>query len=595
MSCAHARKLIQRELDDQSSIDDVLWLDQHVRGCPACASARRRGRQLEELLWSLPVPAAGRLDLTGSITRVNRAIDAGIAARARARTRRRRRWWMAGLAAAAAAAILLARSDWPRRARAPAPGRAMLAEPEPWTAPAPSAPVGDDERERLDHKRLEAMRDRVRDLFQECMTDLAAGAPRADVVLCAQRFDAGARLHRAGGWPVVRIVQGLVRDPDAAVARAAVRYLGVRGDTLAMETLKDALRVPAIQADVVRALGDAGDAGLATLALALRDASLEALALTQLARQRTAAAARVIEKEIQRAREAGRAPQLLPWFDALASMGEVAVPSLLELAATSELEPLAIGALAHTDGARAGVAGIAAEAGARPGVLLPVIGELGVVAALPYVEQQCRAGAARDQALACLAALGGPDALRVLVRLVQGGRLLASLAASVAAPILDRDAEAATSLVDVLVGDGDSAGARVLLDLLTERTSVASVPALVALARCDLLHETERERAVAAVAAAGTREQVGAMRNLLAGALPSEHRFAAAVVASIAALGGDAAAEASVADLARDRGVELSRRATRQLLDGMSSRTRIAQVLKPVIQSQSPKTGGPCR
>jgi hypothetical protein len=607
MSCARARVLIDRVVDHAASLEDELWLDEHVRSCARCRAWQASVRRLEEALASIPEPARIPLDLDRSLAAVNQRIDAELV---HARTRL---VWRRRIAVACAVVLLLGAFDLLLRSflakdgvrnevavveRAPAPPETPAPEPAapaPVVAAEPAPPEPPEEP--LDPERLASARERVRELLSDCLGSLAPGASREAVLAGAQCIDDCARELTQARWPILRLTAAFTTDEDERVARAAVRYLGVRGDALSLERVKDVLRAPARGADGVRALGDAGERALPALAAALREPELEQLALQEIARQKTAAAVRVLEREAMRRAESrsarADARPIEPVLAALASQGAIAVASLVKLGESEALRPAVLAALATTEGAGAAIAELSrgSEARGHEAVLLAAIGLLGVREALPFVEAQCGDERVRVSALACLQKLGGRDALAAVVRASQKARAGRDALVAASCGIVATAPDTAAELAQELAAVHDADGLKALLALLLADPCPQAVPALASLCTCELLPLNERERAARRAGEVGRPEQVADLARSLQSLQAGAHRVGAVLVTSIAALGGEEAAQQAIAPLAEGRGARWSRE-----LAARSSRAgatpQIARALKPVIQSRSSRPGG---
>ncbi len=557
--CRHAKAWIQRAVDGELSLHERFRLEEHLGGCSSCRSLHAAQETLEEALLSLPDPPADRLDLDCAVAEVRAKIDEtlaepdapGLDARPGSGRRRLARWGVAAVLLGVTAALAL---------------RALLAgpvdgDPTPLAEPAirrnfapePAAP----ETDAVVPTRLDEVRSTVAGELVAALGELSPTAPRAEVEAALAGFQNRTRdLSRS--WPLLRIVEGLVAVRDEETARAAARYLGVRGNAISTGALRDGISRPDIAPAAVCALGDLGEPGLDGLADALRDPKLFALALDRIIAVGGEGAARLVEDALGRVArrmrtypDQGTQDELASLLLALGSMEPPPVESFLRLAERGTLpRGELLGALRNVFGAKAELGALVASGRAswNEEILLDALAVLAPEAALPWIAERAAERAHRDQALACLVAYGDASALAVLVELRANGRVASEHVVATARRVLDEDGGPALDLAMRWTGPPevprpDARTASRLLDLLLETESRGSGEALAHLAFAETLSRDERLLAALAVGELGlpdhTLRLVEGMRGLQTG----DHRIAAACLLSAHALGGVDGAE----------------------------------------------------
>ena len=526
ISCREARSRILPAIDGSLKIERVFELEEHLRGCDGCRARYEEARALDAALGRLPEPPVDRIDLDRAVAAVNAAIDRADIPVPALPPRRRTAWWIPIGVGAIAAAVLLfffLRTRPSEEVRAPE----IVVEPPPPVVPQPEAPLPS---EPLDPARLERARSEIR-----CLLASAADLLHGPADELAQRIDEGARdLHRTN-WPVLRLVEANLADPDPLVARAAARYLGVRGDRLALRALEGVLGEPWIGVDAALALCDADADGLAA---ALREPRASALVVARLAERRDERSARLLEDFLRDAR--GRNPLLA--VDALARIGPAGVPALLRLGSDGTLSrDEVVDALARTEGAADAVAELvlARPRGLSDDLVLTAVAALQPPSALPRLERRClELRELRPQALAAIARYGGTSGLEILVRLAASGRIPR---AEIESPILetlrgDRDAGREVVL------EADRAGRRAeiaaLQRILADSPGADGAPALVALGGSRLLPSTDRRWCVLLAGETGLPADVSLLVDLFERVRPSERDVRAACLIAIRSLGG---------------------------------------------------------
>jgi len=393
----------------------------------------------------------------------------------------------------------------------------------------------------------------VRQLLRaELVAAFSDWSPGMDPAAALARFDE-ATLGLEGRWPLLRFVEELTRDGDPAVARAAIRLLGRRGDRISALALSRALPRAELGKTAVAALGELGTNGLDGLSVALEDPRLAPGALERLAAIGGSGAARIVERSliargVDLARDEGR-------VGALASMGSVALEPLLRLARRGgEARRICLGRIERLPGAADALAGLLRGApghapghapgegpGEGPGdekaLLLEAAVRLPSAGALSWVEEQCLDSEWRDRALATLARWEGVEPLEALIRLSATGRLPDERILATARELLGADPGRAAALARE-VARGAPEEARGLLELVVACDVPRSGGACALLAGSDL-HEDERQWAALAAGDLGEPADAATLVELFRHTDPGERRLRAAILLSIHRLGGE--------------------------------------------------------
>ncbi|MFN0008100.1 MAG: hypothetical protein ACKVXR_09355 [Planctomycetota bacterium] len=534
MTCREARSRILPAIDGSMRIERVFELEEHVRGCDDCRARYEEARELDAALARLPEPPADRIEIERAVAGIRGRIEREIAPVRSLPPRRRVSWWVPiGIGALAAAALLvfLLRTSPNEEARAPEVVVEPIPPPPAPTVPPPTAP------EILDLARLERARDEVR-----CL--LASDPSPAHEF--ARRFDDGARELYRTGWPVLRLVEDNLADPDPLVARAAARYLGLRGDRLAMHALENSLANPTTCFEAALALCDAGDAGLDGLVAALREPRASALVVERLAERRDEGSARLLDgaaRDAARLRDArGGSARLLAVIDALARIGPAGVPALLRMGSDGTLTRAeVVDALARTDGAADAVADLVVTRprGIDGDLALTAIAALQPPRALSLLERRClEEREQRPQALATIARYGGQPGLEILVRLAASGRIPR---AEIESPILETLAGERYAGRAVVL-DADREGRRgeiaAFQRILSDSPGRDGAPALVALGGSRLLPASDRRWCVLLAGETGVASDADLVFDLFERVRPSEKDVRAACLIAIRALAG---------------------------------------------------------
>lgn len=553
ISCREARSRILPAIDGSLRIERVFELEEHVRGCSDCRARHEEARAIDAALTRFPEPPVDRIDLDRAVAGIRAAIDGESAPAHRAAPRRRVARWVPialGGVAALAAAVLVAfllrtRPDAvPGEIRAP---EVVVAPPppEPEVAPKP-APEPPESSEPIDPARLERARDEVRCLLANSAELLPAPGDPSPAAELARRFDEGARELVRSGWPISRLVEGHLSDPDPHVARAATRYLGVRGDRLALRALESSLARPAGCVDAALALCDAGDSGLEGLASALREPPATSLVVARLVDRPGESSARLLEghlRDAARSRDArGGSARLLEAIDALARLGTVSVPVLLRMGSDATLTSAeVVDALARTEGSADAVADLVLvrPRGIDDGLALAAIAALQPPRALPLLERRClEQRESRTQALDAVALYGGRRGLEVLVRLAASGRIPRGEIEASILEVVSGDRDAGRAVVEDATRAGRRGEVAVLQQILTDAPGRDGAPALVALGGSSLLPSSDRRWCVLLAGETGLEQDAVAVAELFRTVRSSEKEVRAACLIAIRSLAG---------------------------------------------------------
>lgn len=568
--CRQARRRLWLEADGELPLEETLRLDEHVARCAACAELRGRLRALHGALQALPEPPEQALDADAAVEAVRARLARGPAPRGPAdraappaapvaepvRTRRRAGLAAAGLAAASLAVAVY--GAWPRSALdAPTLARADGAPatehrtggPDPSRPGAPAAPelARGDEPDRDDEAaRLAGARARVREALLASTSEADAGSEPRSIAL---RFERLAAPVGQEGYSLARLAEDLLGDPDPAAARAAARYLGVRGDRVSAVALRAALGRADVARAVVLALGDLGAAGVRGLADALQDPDLRPSARDRLAAIGGPDAARALEERLHRVDPSDpEAPALL---DGLARCGPAALPALLRageagIARLSRVPEGAAALLALCE---------AAGPGSDVGTLLEAVAALRPEGALPWLESRSCESEHGSRALSVVAEIGGEEAWEVFVRLQVAGRVPDDALVAAASRALERDPDEAVLAARARIAAKDAHGAEELSRLFFACADPAASGALVELVRAPLLPDDTRQWAALAVGelagGPGGEPFADAAAEGLALALeelaPRDRRLHAACLVAIHALRGERGVRAALA------------------------------------------------
>jgi hypothetical protein len=370
----------------------------------------------------------------------------------------------------------------------------------------------------IDPARLAAARTAVAGALAEAFAGVPLlGAP-AEVEIAVRGFEARTA-ELARDWPVLRIAQGLVAHAEDAVAGAAVRVLGRRGDVLSARALRDALERPALAKAAVLALGDLGQAGLAGLDEALRRPPLAGLARERVVAIGGERAADVLGAALRRSAPASADAQAL--LDALVAVEPCPAGFVLDLIRDGALDAeRGYRALAATPAAARALLALTRDGARSPHELLGALAVARPADALPWIAARATERDHRDAACAALAAYATADALDVLRDLHARGRAPQALVRASVASLLEAEPSAAADLARRgadAIGSGASAEpalrARELLDLLLDVGAPSAGPGLAALAFQSALPADDRPWAALAVGEIGRRVDADRARD----------------------------------------------------------------------------------
>jgi hypothetical protein len=554
-SCRRARTLVLRALDGELSLEGRLGLEAHLARCADCARFEAQATSVEESLR-----ASGEPDNLREIGSVVEGVLAALDRPARGEERPARSWRRRAAGLAAAAALVLGgfalwRALAPRE-ESPSPSDPStgavadlvlpvpvpaIAVPEPETAPVPPGEVAPDSGEPTPDPDEPA---RIAELVRENLRAAFGGELLVrDPLPGVQRFESLSSSIRS--WPLARVAESLLVDPDTTVAAGAARYLGARGDRLSVPRLAAVLREPEVGAATVLALGDflARDPDASAIALdglrtALADPELCPLALDVLGERGGAGAARALEEglrdELARRAVDGRGPASVPereaWLAALARSGPAAVASFLRLAGDGA--PDVLGYLARIEGAEGELVRILERqpTGVPREVLPDAIDVLQPAAALAWLEDRAGEPRHRPRALACLSGWRRAAAVGAFLRLDELGtvreeELLASFRA-----FAETRGDLLREAVGHLERNGDDVGLGRYLELLLASGSPSASGALVRLARSPALASGARSRAALGVGELGGAEEARALLAVLGEEPPAEREILASIL-----------------------------------------------------------------
>lgn len=579
--CRRARAWILEAAEGELELGQRFQLEEHLNRCAACRAEQAASLVLGEALTTRPEPPVDRLDLDAVVARIDAEIDrraaSGEADRElsgpalaspdpapgdRRPARRRRPVLTVALAAAAAllAVVLLWDPPSDEPGRGPESEVASLPEAE---APAIDLSVPA-EGDAIEPERLDLARRRVAEGLLASFGPAAGAEPgTVDLGPCLAAFEEETR-DLARNWPVRTLVERLLLSPNVDEARAAACYLGARGSGLSAGPLRDTLVRPDIAPYALAGLTLLGEEGLAGMIAALDHPSLRDAARAGIVAVEGERSARAVEEALMRAgrgrfaiapTEAGRRGALLEALPALRPPAVASVLRLEERGALTDGEALA--ALERMPGAGAELARLLADEpqAVEPAFTLRALARLAPAEALPWVEERAVERRLRDQALACLADYGTPEALASLVEMRDVERVSSELLVEAASTLLDAAPESAVDLARRHVRAGDDASA--LLGLLLECSRPGTGAALVELILAPGLTSDERQWAALAIGELGGSADAERLAVLLPELGPQSHLLAAALLFSIDRLAGTDVVLRAVRPLeAFDRGDE---------------------------------------
>lgn len=592
--CRAMRTAILRELDRELPLDRAIEIDEHVGSCAACRAFLERAGALEELLHALGEPPLERVDVERNLR--------AISARIRDETRlhlpqpglprpglRRLSASRLGLSqlglsqpgrialvAAAIALVAYLAALFATRDRQPhAPtdvddvastdatthGTSIETARVEGVAPVEGAgelpalgdepqsddePVLDDE-PAFDAQRLARARISMRELLASAGTRLAPGATSADALGFADEIDAARRGSTLEGWPATRLVATLIRDEDPTVARAALRYLGVRGDRLALFAIEERIDGGALEQDALLALLDLGEPGVEALARTLGNESSRAAAIAGLARWPHERAIRALHAALSLRGasqalvvELGRfgAPAVKALLT-LANSGAIDLTLTLDVLATMPDAPHVLGEMLLNGVSLDAELAFAACARLQPET------------ALPWLAERCRSGDARAAAFDCLAAYAAPAALDLRLDLMRERDTSDAALQRLARDLVGRGEERLIESVQRCAQTPERAA--LLLDALIASGEPEVIPGLAQFACAAELPATERELALRAIGDVGERDDAHWLTDVLAQLGDGERRLVAVCVDALHRLGGDEAVARALANAPRRR------------------------------------------
>lgn len=591
-TCREARRWIEGAFDGHLSLSREFLLEEHLRGCARCRTRHAEEARLAELLVELTPAPAERLDVERSLAAVRAAIDRD-AGRAGADPGRRRVRLGVLLAVAAASVAGVATGIWSIATSAPpaadAPELALSAgapaEP-PSDAPsdAPSDPPSDANGgappapassvsavvvhpllpahallSGVDESRLARAQDAVRERLEAAASEHLPADDAGDARPFVARFEELAAPLASESWPVGRIVMGLAGDADPLVARAALRYTGLRPTHLGVRRLREALGRADAKVAAARALADAGEPGREGLAAAFWDPDLSGLVRSSVA-PLAARDPEALVRWVRSARAAAppAAGALPPEVEALAS----GLPALLGTCGTAgarELcrlagDPLVradlvVEALASAQGA-AGVLAAALDERADPSreaFLLDAVARLRPDGSYGWVHGRTWYGGDRGAAALVLATYPGFEPLFALLELEHTRRLTSDELRAAARRAVQHDPERAEAFAWERVRDGDRKASEDYADWLVRVERREAVAAALVLAEHAELTPDVRARTVLAAGEIGGAEHLVPLQRIFLGLTPGEQDVAAACLTSLHRLGGDQAVSAALA------------------------------------------------
>jgi hypothetical protein len=575
ISCRKARRAIQLRLDERLSIDEEFQLDLHLEACTACKVHERNAAQLEEALAEMPEPPAERLDVERSVATIRRRIASGAA------PRRRTTWYLVTAAAVLLFVVAIA-ERWIRE------NDRSVEQPE--QVAVNTVPSVEESSEPLDRQRWEEKREEVRAFLLEVGGELPSDADRETTLLFADEFDTRALPLRHTDWPVSRIVEGLLESDDVAAARAAARYLGVRGDSTSRRRLLRTLDRPELADASTRALRDSGEEGLAGLRVALARREVRAVALESIESIGGARAAQLLsETWIEEVAETGASRTSSEDLVAtLTRLGEHAIPPLIELGekdAFSRAELLSLlegidDVAIFFDQEMKGI-----ENGEPGDLFVECATRFAPEATLSWLTDHLHDRRREELARRLLPRVRGEETVAVLIELYDDSRLRASELERMVLTALEIDAERFTNQARALIEFGPPESLPPLAELLIAANADRTVDPLVVLSRASILDRELRQAAVLTIGEHGAEEHVPALLELFETLTVGDRTLAAACLISIATLGGDASVELALTG-ASERSIKnvLSLLHRRKASEGKTpSIYKLARELKPLL------------
>ena len=548
MNCRHARRDLRRRIDESLDIQRELELEAHLSECSRCRGFDRRAQTLEETLARLPEPPLAGLDVEHAVAvvRSRRQADRGEQARKSKRTQWIR-WAVplaAGLVLWAGLDILSGGPDSTTEPGADAvasaalmapPGEELVSAQEELTSTSDGPAL--DPGQPIDHDRLAQVRAEVRAHLAQLGGSLPPDPTSQDLAALAEGFDLATVGLARGDWPVLRIVEGVLAEPEPLLARTAARYLGLRGSLSSVRHLRQALKRDDLARDAALALGDMGAAGLDGLAQAVDVPLARAVAIEGLVRVGSVPAAGYLSLAYERDAD----PVLLT---ALGAMGAEALPEVLALHVRGLLdEDLYLKTLGGIEGAGAWCVEQLEARGfdGEPAVVL------GASALEPehtarWIEAHLHNRDYRELTRRFLPTLPGVAGVRSLIRLHSDSRLSSQdlAQATSAAQRLDGERFAVVALER---GPGTLKSREVLLELLLAAPEDAGLLALSVCAGDTELPQTERTTAALRLGESDLPDALPVLARVFSQCSSAERNLAAACLLGIDRLGGLQAVE----------------------------------------------------
>ena len=554
MSCSRTRRALELRADDALSLEGELRLLAHLASCERCRALEERIQLLEEAWTLLDEPALEHLDVEAAVHAVRSAAASPAPPTAPSRWRRSGPWLAA--ATAAALVLVLTRSapqadSSAERNEVDAPPAAQLVResltPSPAAeTPAPSvavvaesAPSASD-RER-DRDRLAGARAAVRTILERAGQGMDAESSQEAVTSLVLSVDEDAAQLRQSGWPLVRLVEGMVDDEDLVVAGAACLYLGRQGDSLSARIVGRALQRADLAPLVVRALLDLGPLGRPALAPAVEAPLTRAQVLAGLQQAEDEGALELFARAyLTSASQAEESDDLLT---PLAAAGPAGLERLAALHATGALEDETYQALVRaTEGAADWFAAKIPSA-RRQDLRSVLLGAASVApdAAASWLEQHLHDRSTQLLTRELLPRVEGRACVEVLLRLAQDPRLSSAELAELTTASLVLDSERFVRAASPTSSFGAS-GRRALADLLLAVEERESLGPLVQLLASPELEDSVRAEIAVRLGGQGVDGALPALVQTFDACSAAQHHLAAACLLAVAREGGEEAA-----------------------------------------------------
>lgn len=571
LSCRRARAALWKLADGELDLEQRFTLDAHLDDCQACRELNEGLALLDEgsaRLAARGAQSGERLDVDHALARLDAALDDASVAATRARraagapARRR-------LAFAAAAAALLGTvgfAAWKLLADSqpggqPEEGFVAVGETGDEAGvderPSSALATGSDEESQgvpvpLDDAAIEqaartASTQRLAQALVREFGDIDRFDPGAREA-AASRVDTALSDLVSSGWPLVRLVEGLLGSEGDESRVAAVLYLGARGDGASALRLGGRLDDQALSAPVLEALATLARRGVAGgttgLHRALDRPEHAARAVELLGSTGTEDAARVLCRTLRSPRSIARLARSYDGqqdardslLEALVATGPAAVAPLFDLAAEARrgadrglASHALLEAIALIDGHGTE---LAARLDSDNGTSLAF--EAARVSAdpalLPWLEKRAGTTRTSGDAVALLAELPGDEVVSVLARLARRDRFEPSVMEQVLERVLSLDANRVArwisnrdrQLVSADTGVSPRFGgnaARLELEAFARLLLATPVPdagpALCALVMAESLPSDDRTWAALALVDLGGEEDVLPLLNAL--------------------------------------------------------------------------------